>query len=83
MKLLSPGDEVIATNDLYGGTYRIFTKVFERYGIRFNFIDMSDARNISPITPPNLTMIWLDTPTNPLLKIIDIAACACSHHTKK
>ncbi|MEZ2441899.1 cystathionine gamma-lyase [Chitinophaga sp. W3I9] len=76
MKLLSPGDEVIATNDLYGGTYRIFTKVFERYGIRFNFIDMSDARNIEAHITPQTRMIWLETPTNPLLKIIDIAACA-------
>jgi len=76
MKLLSPGDEVIATNDLYGGTYRIFTKVFERYGIRFNFIDMSDARNIEAHITPQTKMIWLETPTNPLLKIIDIAACA-------
>jgi cystathionine beta-lyase/cystathionine gamma-synthase len=76
MKLLSPGDEVIATNDLYGGTYRIFTKVFERYGIRFNFIDMSDARNIEAHITPKTRMIWLETPTNPLLKIIDIAACA-------
>ncbi|NLR79216.1 cystathionine gamma-synthase [Chitinophaga eiseniae] len=76
MKLLNPGDEVIATNDLYGGTYRIFTKVFERYGIRFNFIDMSDARNIEAHITPQTKMIWLETPTNPLLKIIDIAACA-------
>jgi cystathionine gamma-lyase len=76
MKLLSPGDEVIATNDLYGGTYRIFTKVFERYGIKFNFIDMSDALNIEAHVTPKTRMIWLETPTNPLLKIIDIAACA-------
>ncbi|SEW18847.1 cystathionine gamma-synthase [Chitinophaga arvensicola] len=76
MKLLSPGDEVIATNDLYGGTYRIFTKVFERYGIRFNFIDMSDARNIEAHITPKTRLIWLETPTNPLLRIIDIAACA-------
>jgi cystathionine beta-lyase len=76
MKLLNPGDEVIATNDLYGGTYRIFTKVFERYGIRFRFIDMSDAGNIAAHITPETRLIWLETPTNPLLKIIDIAACA-------
>ncbi|MBS0026146.1 cystathionine gamma-synthase [Chitinophaga sp. 22321] len=76
MKLLNPGDEVIATNDLYGGTYRIFTKVFERYGIKFNFIDMADARNIEAHITPQTRMIWLETPTNPLLRIIDIAACA-------
>ena len=76
MKLLSPGDEVIATNDLYGGTYRIFTKVFERYGIKFTFIDMADAKNIEAHVTPQTKMIWLETPTNPLLRIIDIAACA-------
>ncbi|MGO4289363.1 cystathionine gamma-synthase [Chitinophaga sp. RAB17] len=76
MKLLNPGDEVIATNDLYGGTYRIFTKVFERYGIKFTFIDMADARNIEAHVTPQTKMIWLETPTNPLLRIIDIAACA-------
>ena len=76
IKLLNPGDEVIATNDLYGGTYRIFTKVFERYGIQFNFIDMSDAANIGAHITPKTKLIWLETPTNPLLKIIDIAACA-------
>lgn len=76
MKLLNPGDEVVATNDLYGGTYRIFTKVFERYGIRFKFVNMSDARNIESHITPQTRMIWLETPTNPLLKIIDIAACA-------
>lgn len=76
MKLLNPGDEVIATNDLYGGTYRIFTKVFERYGIKFTFIDMADAKNIEAHVTPQTKMIWLETPTNPLLRIIDIAACA-------
>jgi cystathionine beta-lyase len=76
MKLLHPGDEVIATNDLYGGTYRIFTKVFERYGIKFTFIDMADAKNIEAHVTPQTKMIWLETPTNPLLRIIDIAACA-------
>lgn len=76
MKLLNPGDEVIATNDLYGGTYRIFTKVFERYGIKFTFIDMADAKNIEAHVTPQTKMIWLETPTNPLLRIIDISACA-------
>ncbi|HEY9260839.1 cystathionine gamma-synthase [Chitinophaga sp.] len=76
MKLLNPGDEVIATNDLYGGTYRIFTKVFERYGIKFTFIDMADAKNIEAHVTPQTKLIWLETPTNPLLRIIDIAACA-------
>ncbi|MRG46793.1 cystathionine gamma-synthase [Chitinophaga sp. SYP-B3965] len=76
LKLLTPGDEVIASNDLYGGTYRIFTKVFARYGIKFHFIDMQDAANILPIVNSQTKMIWIETPTNPLLNIIDIAACA-------
>ncbi|WP_343667128.1 cystathionine gamma-synthase [Chitinophaga sp.] len=76
MKLLNPGDEVIASNDLYGGTYRIFTKIFERYGIKFHFIGMQDARNIRNYINANTKLIWIETPTNPLLNIIDIAACA-------
>ncbi|GEP92271.1 Cys/Met metabolism PLP-dependent enzyme [Chitinophaga terrae (ex Kim and Jung 2007)] len=76
MKLLKPGDEVLATNDLYGGSYRIFTKIYEPLGIRFKFIDMSDAATISQHLSSQTRMIWIETPTNPLLKIIDIAACA-------
>ncbi|RFS22429.1 cystathionine gamma-synthase [Chitinophaga silvatica] len=76
VKLLKPGDEVVATNDLYGGTYRIFTKVFQPLGIHFRFIDMSDAATIEQHLTSQTRMIWIETPTNPLLKIIDIAACA-------
>ncbi|PWV54135.1 cystathionine gamma-synthase [Chitinophaga sp. S165] len=76
MKLLNPGDEVIASNDLYGGTYRIFTKVFERYGIKFQFIGMQEAENIRSYITPKTKLIWIETPTNPLLNIIDIAASA-------
>ncbi|ATL46343.1 cystathionine gamma-synthase [Chitinophaga caeni] len=76
LKLLNPGDEIIATNDLYGGTYRIFTKVFERYGIRFHFISMSDVNNISNFVNENTRMVWIETPTNPLLNIIDIEGAA-------
>ncbi|SFW39496.1 cystathionine gamma-synthase [Chitinophaga sancti] len=76
MKLLNPGDEVIASNDLYGGTYRIFTKIFERYGIKFHFAGMQDAQNIRNYINANTKLIWIETPTNPLLNIIDIAACA-------
>jgi cystathionine gamma-lyase len=75
-KLLQPGDEVIVANDLYGGTYRIFTKVFANYGIKFHFIDMSDAENIRQYVNGNTKMIWTETPTNPLLNIVDIEACA-------
>ncbi|WP_276132743.1 cystathionine gamma-synthase [Polluticoccus soli] len=75
-KLLMPGDEVIVANDLYGGTYRIFTKVFACYGIKFHFIDMSNAENIRQHVNDKTKMIWAETPTNPLLNIIDIEACA-------
>lgn len=75
-KLLMPGDEVIVANDLYGGTYRIFTKVFALYGIKFHFIDMSNAENIRGYINGNTKMIWTETPTNPLLNIVDIEACA-------
>ncbi|OJW78679.1 MAG: cystathionine gamma-synthase [Bacteroidetes bacterium 46-16] len=75
-KLLMPGDEVIVSNDLYGGTYRIFTKVFANYGIKFQFIDMHDAENIRNYVTGKTKMIWIETPTNPLLNVIDIEACA-------
>lgn len=75
-KLLAPGDEVIVSNDLYGGTYRIFTKVFANYGIKFHFIDMSKAENIRQYITANTKMVWTETPTNPLLNIIDIEGCA-------
>jgi cystathionine beta-lyase len=75
-KLLQPGDEVIVSNDLYGGTYRIFTKVFANYGINFHFISMQDAQNIRNYVNDKTKMLWIETPTNPLLNIIDIEACA-------
>ncbi len=72
IRLLSPGDEVIVSNDLYGGTYRIFTKVFAPYGIQFKFVSMADATSVAAHITPNTKMIWTETPTNPLLNIIDI-----------
>ena len=74
IRLLAPGDEVIVSNDLYGGTYRIFTKVFAVYGIKFHFIPMDNAANIEQYINSNTKMIWVETPTNPLLNIIDIEA---------
>jgi len=74
IKLLSPGDEVISTNDLYGGSYRIFTKIFENYGIKFHFIGLDNNKNISSYINKNTKMIWAETPTNPMLNIIDIKA---------
>ena len=74
IKLLSPGDEVISTNDLYGGTYRIFTSIFEDFGIKFHFIGMENAKNIESYINQNTKMLWAETPTNPMLNIIDITA---------
>lgn len=77
IKLLEPGDEVISTNDLYGGTYRAFTKIFEPYGIRFHFVGMDAPERINPFLNDQTRMIWIETPTNPLLNIIDIQSiCA-------
>lgn len=72
-KMLRPGDEVISSNDLYGGTYRLMTKVFEPYHIRFHFVDMTDVRQVRALITPATRMIWIETPTNPLLNIVDIA----------
>jgi cystathionine gamma-lyase len=76
VKLLKPGDEVISTNDLYGGTYRIFTKIFQQYGIKFTFIPMGDIANVEEYINQNTRMLWVETPTNPLLNIIDIKGAA-------
>lgn len=73
IKLLNPGDEVIATDDLYGGSYRMFTKVFAKYGIHFKFVDMHDVDGLKAMLSPATKMIWVETPTNPMMKIIDIA----------
>ena len=75
-KLLNPGDEVIAANDMYGGTYRLFTKIFEKYGIKFHFINMLDANEVSKYINKNTKLIWTETPTNPMMNITDIAAVA-------
>jgi len=75
IKLLNPGDEVIATDDLYGGSYRMFTKVFAKYGIQFHFVDMHDFSAMENCVNANTRMIWVETPTNPMMKIIDIEAC--------
>ena len=74
LKLLSPGDEVVTGNDLYGGTYRLFTKVFERFGIKFTYVDMGSLDAVEAAMSPATKLIWLETPTNPLMNIGDIAA---------
>lgn len=74
LKLLSPGDEVIAANDMYGGTYRIFTKVYEKYGIKFHFVPMEDPQAIVPFVNKHTKLIWTETPTNPMMTVTDIEA---------
>lgn len=76
MKLLSPGDEVIATNDLYGGTYRLFTKIFENWGLVFHFVDLSNEDEVKAKLNDKTRVIWAETPTNPLLRIFDIRKLA-------
>ncbi|WP_255463533.1 cystathionine gamma-synthase [Dyadobacter sp. 3J3] len=74
LKLFRPGDEIIATNDIYGGTYRIMKKIYEPFGLVFHFVDMRDIKEIEKVISEKTKMIWVETPTNPLLKIIDIEA---------
>ena len=76
IKMLKPGDEVIATNDLYGGSYRLFTTIFEKYGIIFHFVDMKDITKVQEAMTENTKLIWTETPTNPMINIIDIKALA-------
>ncbi len=76
IKMLNPGDEVISTNDLYGGSYRIFNTIFAKYGIVFHFVDMQDPANVQALVNANTKLIWVETPTNPMMNIIDIEAMA-------
>ena len=72
IKMLNPGDEVISTNDLYGGSYRIFITIFEKYGIKFHFVNMLDVNNVKEKINNNTKLIWAETPTNPMMNIIDV-----------
>jgi cystathionine beta-lyase len=81
IKLLNPGDEVLSSNDLYGGSYRIFTKVFERFGVKFKFIAMHEPGEIKKHITPKTKLIWLETPTNPMMNVIDIPAAVSSAKT--
>jgi len=74
IKMLNPGDEVISTNDLYGGSYRIFKTIFEKYGIVFHFVDMQDSSNVESFVNGKTKLIWVETPTNPMMNIVDIEA---------
>ena len=74
IKLLKPGDEVITSNDLYGGSYRMFTKVYQKFGIKFHFLDLTNPENARPFINANTKLFWLETPSNPLMRVIDIQA---------
>ncbi|PZD79009.1 cystathionine gamma-synthase [Mesonia sp. K7] len=76
LKLFKPGDEIISTNDLYGGTYRLFTKIFEDFGLKFHFVGMNNAEHIEQYINDNTKMVWVETPTNPMMNIIDIKKIA-------
>ena len=76
LKLLQPGDEVITGNDLYGGSYRIFTKIFTKYGIKFHFLDLSNPENMLPYINEKTKLVWIETPTNPTMQVIDIDGVA-------
>ena len=83
LKLLKPGDEVISTDDLYGGSYRLFTKIFEDFGIKFHFVNMNDQKYIEAKVNEKTKLVWVETPTNPMMNIIDIKAVAflCKQHS--
>jgi cystathionine beta-lyase/cystathionine gamma-synthase len=83
IKLLAPGDEVIAGNDMYGGTYRLFSKVFQKFGIKFHYVDMFDTNNITKVMNDRTKLLWVETPTNPLMNIVDIEAVAKIAQQKK
>jgi cystathionine beta-lyase/cystathionine gamma-synthase len=76
IKLLEPGDEVIAANDMYGGTYRLFSKIYEKFNIKFIYVDTTQPENISAAISSNTKLIWIETPTNPLMNITDVQAVA-------
>ncbi|MCY7351227.1 MAG: cystathionine gamma-synthase [Cytophagaceae bacterium] len=82
LKLFKPGDEILATNDLYGGTYRLFVRIFETFGLKFRFIDLSDPAQVEAALTENTKMLWLETPTNPLLRLVDIQALAALAKTR-
>lgn len=83
LKMLQPGDEVVASSDLYGGTYRIFTKIYQNFGIRFHFVKIQSAADVAPHLNESTKLIWVETPTNPLLQIVDIASVAQLAKEKK
>jgi len=85
IKSLQPGDEVVSTNDLYGGSYRIFTTVFQQYGIGFTFVDMTDLSQVEKAITAKTKLVWAETPTNPTMKLIDVSGLAsiCNKYSIK
>lgn len=83
MKMLRPGDEVVSTNDLYGGSYRLFSQVYAPFGIKFHFVDLRDLAQLEAAVNQNTKMIWIESPTNPLLNIVDINAITTFARTRK
>lgn len=83
IRLLLPGDEVIAANDMYGGTFRLFSKIFEKTGIHFHYVNMQNPDNIRAFVNEKTKLIWTETPTNPLMNIVDLAAVASIAKEKK
>ena len=81
-KSLDPGDHVVSTNDLYGGTYRLFTETFERFGLEFSFVDLSDRSAVESALRPETQLLWIETPTNPLLRVYDVAALSELAHER-
>src|SRR5579859_105109 len=82
MQLLSPGDHVVAGDDLYGGTYRLFSRVLQKYGLTFSYVDLSDQNRIHAALRQETKLVWLESPTNPLLKVVDISAAAEAAHKR-
>src|SRR5919205_566137 len=76
MHLLDAGDHVVCSDDVYGGTFRLFDKVFKRQGLTFSFVDLSKLENLEPAITPKTKMVWVETPTNPMLKLVDLAGVA-------
>lgn len=72
LKMFSPGDEIVSTNDLYGGTFRIFTKMYEKFGLKFKFVDMQDLESVKEALTEKTKLVWVETPTNPMMNIIDV-----------
>ena len=83
LKLFNPGDEIIAMDDLYGGSYRLFTRVYAKYGLKFHFVDMTNVDAVTALINDNTKMIWIETPTNPLMKVVDIKAVNDASKSKK